>query len=143
MKDQQGFEISADATTIRVRAWGKTIKDLFRNTLCGMASFVKPDIFSARQKMKKQKHAIAVEAVDLNSLLVEFLSQVIAQSDFQSTLFTNVAFKSLGENFLEGELSGIKTEAFDKEVRAVSYADVDIKKNPESGLYETTLVFEV
>ena len=32
---------------------------------------------------------------------------------------------------------------FDKDIKAVSYQGVDIKRNPETGLYETILVFDI
>lgn len=138
---QQGFEILLDTTGVRLNAVGKTLKDLFGNALKGMAEFMKPNILAVARKARKEKQSIRVEAVDINSLLVEFLSKAVAMSDINSIIFTNLTVKEIGDNFLEGELSGIPGQEAEKEVRAVSYADVDIKRNPQ-GMYETTLVLE-
>ena len=143
MKNAHGFEFVLHVPDVRIKVWGKTIEELFRSALCGLASYVKPGVFELTKKGKERLEEIKIEAVDINSLLVEFLSKVITESDIYNVVFTDVIFKKLGENFLEGEISGTSVSAFDKEIKAVSYYDVDVRKNSETGLYETTLVFDV
>ena len=138
-----GYDIVESNGNVQLNAWGKTLKELFRNALRGLTAYIKPNALAVSNKEPKEKHALRVEAVDLNSLLIEFLTSVIAAADFRGLAFTHVAFKTLGDNFLEAELSGVATNTFDQEVKAVSYSEVDIRHSPESGLYETTLVFEV
>ena len=133
----------ADDQTIRINAWGKTIHELFRNSLRGMATLMQPTVLTAGRKAKKAKQLLRVEAVDLNTLLAEFLSKVIGLSDIHNLIFTNVTFKDIGDNFLEGEIFGVSTDELDQEIKAVSYQDVDIKRNLGSGLYETILVFDI
>lgn len=143
MDKTQGFELLPRTADIHMRAWGKTIKELFRNSLQGMASLMQPSLAHISASAKKEKKEIRVDAVDINTLLVEFLSQVTALSDIHNTVFTQIVFKRFGDNFLEAELSGDRTDGFEKEIKAVSYYEVDIKRNPESGLFETTLVFDI
>ena len=143
MNNEQGFQMVIGAETIHVKARGKTVKELFRNALRGTAVFLKPAVWLTAEKTKKVKHVIRVEAVDINTLLIAFMSKVIALSDIHNIIFTNVMFKTIGCNFLEGELSGVAADGFDQEIKAVSYQDVDVKRNPESGLYETVLVFDM
>ena len=142
MDKTQGFELLPRTADIHMRAWGKTIKELFRNALQGMAALMQPSL-AHTSVLKKEKQEIRVDAVDINSLLVEFLSKVTALSDIHNMVFTHITFKTLGDNFLEAELSGMHTDEFEKEIKAVSYHEVDIKRNPESGLYETTLIFDI
>jgi len=139
-----GFEILPHTADMRIKVWGKTLKDLFRNALCGLAYYLKPESLeeSALGKINI-KRRIKVEGVDLNSLLIEFLSKVIAETDIYNAVFIAVSFKDFGENFLEAVLEGVKVEGFDKEIKAVSYHEVDIKRNQETGMYETTLVFDI
>ena len=143
MDNAEGFELVPSDAEIRMKAWGRTIKELYLNAMRGMASFMKPGVFAAGAKNKKERQAIRVEAVDINTLLVEFLSQVTALSDIHNTVYTNLAVKTLGDNFLEGEISGVEADESDREIKAVSYHEVDIKRNPASGLYETALVFDI
>lgn len=139
-----GFEILSNTADMRIKIWGRTLQELFCNALRGMASFVKPALLDVKKNELKEKRDIKLEALDLTSLLIEFLSEVIAQSDSTNTVWLDARFKKFGENFLEGKLLGIKVEdGFEKEIKAVSYHEVDIKKNPETGMYETILVFDV
>jgi len=137
-----GFEILPHTADMRFRVWGKNLRELFKNAMRGVAFYLKPEI-SSLKRIKKEKHSLKIEAVDVNSLLVEFLSEIIAQSDIQNIVFTDVSFKKFGENFLEGILSGIKVDGFDKDIKAVSYHEVDIKHNQASGFFETILVFDI
>ncbi len=132
-----------DGEPTRVHAWGKTINELFGNCLCAVASLMKPSVLAAGTKARKAKQFLRVDAVDINTLLAEFLSKVIGLSDIHNLIFTKVIFKHIGDNFLEGELSGVLADTIEREIKAVSYHDVDIKRNPISGLYETTLVFDI
>jgi SHS2 domain-containing protein len=126
-----------------MRVWGNTIKELFENALAGVAFYLVRDIDSLVRAGKKVKQAIRVETIDIDSLLVEFLSEVLAQSDVKNVVFTAATLRELGENFLEGEIAGVRVDGFEKEIKAVSYSEVDIKKNPDTGLFETVLVFDI
>lgn len=143
MPTNQKFEIIPEDICVRMRVRGKTARDLFRNALAGLAAYMKPGAMSLSKNQRQAREEISIETVDLNSLLVDFLSGVIAHADSRAAVFTGITFKKFGENFLSGELSGIATDQFDNEIRAVSYSDVDIRKNPKTGLYEALLTFEV
>ena len=142
-RSQQGYEFIPDAQDVRLTAWGKTLRELFRNALRGMAVYLHQGVFDAARAAEKQRHKIKVEAVDINTLLVAFLSEVIARTDIHNVVFVNAAFKTFGENFLEGDLTGVKVDSIEKEIKAVSYEDVNVSHNKETGLYEAVLVFEV
>lgn len=135
-----GFEILPHTVDTKMRVWGKKLEELFRNALRGVAYYLKPAPLDLAGKIKQK---VKVEAADISSLLVEFLSEVVAQSDTHNAIFTKVTFRKFGDNFLEGVLTGAKIDGFDKEIKAVSYQEVNIKKNPETGLYETILVFDI
>lgn len=138
-----GFQILPHTADMRIRVWGGTLQELFGNALRGMAHYLAPAVFSLKGKVTRVRQAISIEAVDVNSLLVEFLSEVIAQSDIKNAVFTKVIFEKFGENFLKGELQGVAVDKFDKDIKAVSYHEVDIKRSPETGMYETALVFDI
>lgn len=135
----RGFEILPHTADMRIKVWGHTLEELFENALRAAAFYLKPDA-SSKSKIKR---TLKINSVDINSLLVDFLSEAITLSDINNAVFGEVKFEKLGENFLEGELHGVKVDGFDKDIKAVSYHEVDIKKNPETGMYETVLVFDV
>lgn len=137
------FEILPSAVDMRLRVWGKTLQELFCNALCAMASCLKPEALASAARGKRVTHTIAIEAVDISSLLVEFLSEAITQTYIQNAVFTGAAFTEFGENFLKGRLAGVAVGELEKEIKAVSYHEVDIKKNPDTGSFETVLVFDI
>ena len=140
---EKSFEIISDEGIFRARTFGKTLNECFLNALKVFGWYLKPDIVSLVKKAKKVKNEIKVEAIDLNSLAVEFLSEVLSRSTADNLVPTGITFKRFGENFLEGDLIGISVDTFEKELKSVSYDKVDIKKNPETGLYEFILAFEI
>lgn len=142
MSATKGFKIVTTFPSPRLHAQGKTVGELFRNCLCGISSLMKPSLVIADTNVKKVKQFLRVEAMDINTLLAEFMSRVIELSDIHNLIFTNVIFKQIGDNFLEGELLGIPTDMTESEITSISYQDIDIQRNPVSGLYETTLTVE-
>lgn len=141
-KKYQEYDIVPEAERTLVRVRGRTIQELFQNALRGVASFISPASAIPPAAGKKITREIRAQAVDISSLLVEFLSRALAEADARGAIFTTAAFRAFGENFLEAELAGALAEDIAAEIRAVSYADVDIRKNPDTGLFETTLVLE-
>lgn len=143
MPANKKFEILPDGFGVRMRVRGKTVRELFRNALLGVTSYMSPGMAAHAKSDRREHEEIAIDTVDINSLLVDFLSRVVARSDMRNTVFTGVTFKKFGENFLSGQLTGVATDRFENEIRAISYSDVDIRKNPKTGLYETMLTLEV
>ncbi len=136
------FLITVGTGSVSVIACGATMSELFRNALRATATLMAPTIVTAGRKVKKITRSLRVEAVDINTLLVEFLSQVIGLSDAHDTIFTQIIFRRMGDDFLEGDLSGMPVDQREREIKSVSYQDVEITRNALSGMYETMLVFE-
>lgn len=139
----KGFEFISDGDKIRLRVSGETLEELFASSLRGLAFYLKPEIVDLKKSDLKEWHAIKAEAVDTLSLLVEFLEKAIEHTDMHGAVFLAVSFDSFEESFLEGKIFGTKIEDSEKEVRGVSFDEMSIERNAETGLYETTLVFEV
>lgn len=136
------FELFSDRADVKMKVSGKTLQGLFKDALRGVAFYLKPETLKLKRKDLKEKQKIKIQAADINSLLVEFLSKIIAQADIVNTVFVDMSLENFGENFLEGELAGVKVDALEQDIKAVSYEEVDIKKSPTSGRYETILVLD-
>lgn len=143
MTTANNFEITEKEGGIRMKVQGRTIEELFSNALLGTAFYLKPEVAQMKKTELKEYQAIRVEAVDIVSLLVEFLSKVVEQSDMHGAVFPAVSLEGFGENFLEGKIFGAKVGEPENPIQEVSFDEIDIRKNPDTGLYEATLVFEV
>lgn len=143
MNKDQGFELISQAAGVHVKAWGKTVNELFCNCLHAMASLMKPSVLTSGVKVKKVKQLLRVEAVDINTLLAAFVLKIIGLSDIHNLIFTHVTFKRIGDNFLEGELSGVAAQDIEREPKGIVYDEVDVTRDPKSGLYKTKFLLDL
>lgn len=137
------FEILEEDGIVRMKVTGGTPEELFSHALAGMASFLKAETIYLKKSELKEWQKIRVESLDMTSLLIEFLSKVLGESDSKGVVYSVASFDKFGENFLEGKIFGVKSSSIEKEINAVSFEDVDIKRNQETGFLETTLTFEI
>lgn len=136
------YEISGDGRELRIRVRGRTLEDVFLHALHAVTTCMKPGLKEIAKKGKKVSQTIVVEAVDINSLLLQFLSEVVSSAVSQGAAFSAVAFKQFGENFLEGRMSGVTVEGFDRDIQGID--DVaDVRKNTTTGYYETEVQLSV
>jgi len=143
--ENKNYKILAHPADVKVQAFGKTKKGLFLNAMRGMEAVLRPKIKDKKQKIKNK---IKVSSIDLNALLVDFLSEILYLSQVNKEVYDDVKFKkfspstSSGQTILEAELLGNKIESFGEDIKAVTYHGLEIKKN-KKGLYEATVLFDI
>lgn len=96
----KGYKILGHPSDVRVQAFGKTCEELFLNAMKGMNAVLKPQIKSPRSKVKNK---IKVKSVDLNALLVDFLSEVLYQIQAKKEIYNNIKFTKFSDTELEAE----------------------------------------
>lgn len=133
------YQILAHPADVKVQALGKTKEELFLNAIRGMGAVLRPKI---KDKKEKIKNKLKVSSIDLNSLLVDFLSEVLYLSQVNKEVYSNIKFDKFEDKELEGELIGNKIESFGEDIKAVTYHGLEIKKN-KKGLYEATVLFDI
>jgi SHS2 domain-containing protein len=82
--------------------------------------------------------------LDINSLLVDFLSEILAKSQINKAVYLVSSIKyqvSEKKANLEAELVAFPRERFREDIKAVTYEDLDIKKIND--IYRTDLVFDI
>lgn len=144
------FEILEHTADVKVRVFGSSPKDLFRNALYAMAYIQKPEILEqstvgkliAKFRGRSLSDEVAVESMDYNTLLVDFLSGVLSRSDSQNAVFLDVKFEEFSELKAEGRIYGVRVDDFNKDIKAVTYHEVDVKET-EPGKWESTIVFDI
>ena len=137
----QGFEILEHTADLRIKAWGKTKEELFKNALRGMAYVQKEEARIKKQESRITKK-VQVKSTDMTALLIDFLSEVLTQSQINRVVFFDANFKAFSDTSLEAEIEGIKVDEFDEDIKAVTYHEAEVKQNPE-GVYETKIVFDI
>ncbi len=135
------FEILPHTADVRLKIIAPSIEALFCDALRGMNEVIKPG-FCERKIMAEIKERIVIEAQDVSALLVDFLSEILTQTHIQHAVFCKAEFLKLDEVSLEANIYGIQSSQIEKDIKAVSYHECEIKKN-DDGLYETVIVFDV
>ena len=133
-----GFEEVEHTADHALRIFGENLKELFVSAAEGMTSLMVADMSGIAVKIEK---TIELEAIDPESLLVEWLSELAYWAEAEMLIFRTFRIKHLTENHLVASVTGGKISALEKLIKAVTYHNLKIKKN-QQGL-EVTIVFDV
>lgn len=144
------FEVVEDAANLKLRIFGSSARDLFKNALYAMGLTQKPEIVEqstvgkliGRLRGKQVSEDFLIESMDYNTLLVDFLSDVVSRADIHNAVFFDVKFKSFSENKIEGKIYGVKIDDFNKIIKSVIYDEVDVKEI-EPNKWESLLTLDI
>lgn len=122
------FEFLPHTADLKMRAYGETKQELFKNALLGMFIASKPvtrfGIFD-NPEIKyplDQQQLFTLTAPDLSFLLIDFLSEALYLSDAYNQVFLDVNFTVLEDTQAQGVLYGTALERFaGVEIKAVTY----------------------
>jgi SHS2 domain-containing protein len=146
MKD---FEVLPHTADLKIRAYGSTLKELFNNALKGMFTSIHPLTSLCSYVHDRlvcaalpQQHSIEVTAPDLESLLVNFLSEALYLSDANDEAYLQADIEDLTDQHIKAIIYGVAVEGFEVvEIKAVTYHDLKIEKI--DGLWQTDIVFDI
>ena len=131
------YEILEHKADLKIRVHGKDKKELFENAMIGMFE-------SARYEGKENrvKREIKISSLDLPSLLVDFLNEVLYLCEVNKEVYHKVLFKNLTEKELEGILIGKPLKRMGIHIKAVTYHDLDIHQKKDK-TWEATVLFDI
>ncbi len=133
------YEILEHKADLRIKVFGRTEKELFQNALLGMAESMKPETRKSAEKMKRK---IEIKSLDVAALLVDFLSEVLYQSQVNKEVYNEVRFINFSDRELAAEISGQKVERFGEDIKAVTHHNLEIKQTTDK-TWEATIIFDV
>jgi len=133
------YEILEHPADLKIRAFGKTKEELFFNMMIGMNENMKPEI---KEPIEKTKRNIKIESPDLDSLFVDFLSEVLYLSQANKEIYFDVKFIKFTDTEIEAELFGQKVERFNEDIKAVTYHQLDARQREDS-TWEATILFDI
>lgn len=130
------FEILEHKADLKIRAFGETKEELFQNALFGMTESQKAEIL-----IGKAKKEIKIKSLDLETLLVDFLSEVLYLTQVNREIYNDIKFTKFTDTGLEGELMGQKVERFGEDIKGVTYHDLDIRQ--KNGFWQAIVLFDI
>lgn len=143
------FETIAHTADLKIRVYGATYEELFKNALIGMFTSIHPITHSCSYKNERlvckelnKHHDLKIQAIDMESLLVAFLSEALYYSDTNDEAYLNVSFTTMTDHLAKGTIYGVSVQGFEVvEIKAVTYHDLHIKKI--NGILQTDIVFDI
>ncbi len=135
-----GWKFLSHRADIRMEARAKSLPDLFRFSLQGMAEIIKPGELGKRRFTAT--HKLSIESPDLTSLLIDFLSEILTVSHLRQAVFYQVDFTELKSTKLRAKIYGVKVNGFDEDIKAVTYHQAEVKQDKQ-GVYHTVIVFDI
>jgi len=136
MKKYQILEHKAD---LKIKVFGKTKKELFENAMIGMLKAAK---YQKKLKSQNSKVKIKIKSMDLPSLLVDFLSEILYLVETKKIVFKKVEFKKFKENEIEAILTGKPLKRMGVHIKGVTYHDLDIHQEKDK-TWRATILFDI
>lgn len=119
-----------------LQVWAPDVSTLFEQAALGMYSLAETRLMAEPQFYR----TIDLHNLDNESLLVGFLSELLYITEADGLGFDSIDV-SIEESTLHAEMQGRPLEALSKEIKAVTYHNLEIKEVP--GGFEVNIVFDV
>jgi SHS2 domain-containing protein len=125
------FEFLSHTADVKIRVYGKNLKEIINNSLLALKNFWKPKL--TKTKIEKE---IKVESNNEVNLLIDFLSEVLAETYIEKAIFvkfiprinTDFHADKRGLYSLSGKIIGYKFTSLSKDIKAITYHQANLKK---------------
>ncbi len=121
-----------------LRIYGSNLRDLFLNAAQGMNSLIIAAPISGSEQREK---LVALEAMDIESLLVDWLSELAYWAEIEMLVFEEFKIESVSSTHIRAKLYGTRVKKLKKHIKAVTYHNLDIVQTDEG--MTATVVFDV
>lgn len=113
-------------------------RELFENAARGMLELIggEPAADASTQSWR-----LKVEASDWETLMVEWLTELLFRIEEDFVLITEVQIQQFDAYRLHATIEGRSSHGYHKHIKAVTFHRLDIHPTPDG--YETTIVFDV
>ncbi len=138
------FEILEHTADIGIMVYGKNKREVFINAARGMFEIIAGETKNLKENFYDK---IKLEAESLEDLLIAWLNELLYTSETKLVILSKFKIKELSDYQIKAEIGGIKINRLDrkieKEIKAVTYHRLEIKKDEESGLWRAQVIFDI
>jgi SHS2 domain-containing protein len=133
------FEFLSHTADVKIKVYGKNLKEIVNNSLLALKSFWKPKL--TKTKIEKE---IKIESNNEVNLLIDFLSEVLAETYIEKAIFVkflpqiNPDFHAdkRGLYSLSGKIIGYKFIFLSKDIKAITYHQANLQKINHQYIFE-------
>ena len=138
------FEILEHTADIGIAAYGKTKREVFINAAKGMFEIIAGETKNLKENFYDK---IKLEADNLEGLLFAWLNELLYIGETRLVILNKFQIKELSDFQIKAEVRGAKINPpsikIKKEIKAVTYHRLEIKKVEESGLWRAQVIFDI
>ncbi len=130
----QEVEHTAD---LALHLWATDLADLFTTAARGMFAFM------AVEETTAPVHTVAVQltATDVETLLIDWLNELLYWAEITSLVFTTYTFEQLTTTQLVATAHGYPVREYRNYIKAATFHELAVVKTPQG--YETKIVFDM
>lgn len=132
-----GFEEIPHTADRALRCWGQDLRELFVQAAQGMVALLS----GSATPPPTVETQIELSAIDAETLLVSWLSELLYLYERDGTLFTAFELEEIEPTHLRARVYGAPVDQLQQQIKAVTFNELAIRPTPR-GL-ETTIVFDV
>ncbi|MDH3882746.1 MAG: archease [Desulfobacterales bacterium] len=133
-----GFEEVEHTADKALRVFGNDLTELFLSAATGLTHLMAADVSEISTEIEKP---IELDAIDAESLLVEWLSELAYWAESEMLVFKKFRIQKATATHLQAKVFGGKASMLEKQIKAVTYHNLKIIRTSK-GL-EATIVFDV
>jgi SHS2 domain-containing protein len=134
------FEVIEHTADVGIIAYGRSLEELFANAAAGMMHF----LIDKAMVRKAERRTMTVEADDRESLLINWLSDLLVVLNADGFIPADFNIRELTDTRLTAEIAGEPVDptrhAFRLDVKAATYHALEIGKN---GYWYARIIFDV
>ena len=133
-----GFEEIEHTADCALHVWGQNLNELLLNAARGMNSLIAFDLSSIPDNIEKH---FELAAIDAESLLVEWLSELAYWAETQMLIFRRFDLYNVTPTHLQAVMHGGHASRLKKHIKAVTYHNLKIVETKKG--VEATVVLDV
>lgn len=134
------FRLLPHTADVILHIEGTSIEELFKASVFGLVSLLKPENLIINTKDFEFQNSS--ETNNINLLLVDFLSDILTLMHIRKGLVSEIIINDLSDNKIVYKLYLQKVESFGKDVKAISYHNVNIRLNDQN-IYEADIIIDI
>ncbi len=136
--EDKPYELVDHTADWALRVYGRNLADLLTNAAAGMNSLM---VAEPQAIAQDHEHRFQLEALDAESLLVEWLSELAYWAEMEQLVFPFIQLQHVTDHSLTATVRGGHPPELQKHIKAVTYHNLEI--TPKAEGLEVTIVFDV
>ena len=133
------FEVLEHRADLKIKVFGQDLAELFVNA--GLAIAEQQSLEAKNQSLEKEEwESVEINSLDLNSLLVDWLNEILSRSDLNHKIYFNFKIEKLSEKHCRAKIAGQKVVQKEIDIKAATYHGLEVKKVDEH--WQAIIIFD-